>query len=411
MLGLALMGLILGTGCPQSQDIDTDQGDGYGDETSIRISSPAEGATVSPGFQVRFSTGASVDLVRALVDNEAATSFLDAEGLRSVDLSADPGRHTVSLVAYTADRAELSRDEVHLKVVSESAEGWVSIVTPPSGSSPVEPVQVVVDASANVVEIRVYAEDRLLGEVGPEGVFTADFASTGTPRPLEVRAYDDLGELLATDVVDITPEAATDPGASDYNELVLALMGTYPTDGTYTYYWPSSGSWSGSTRDLWYRGTLVADDGGYSACYCSGITWELYLRTWMEWDGQGDDLNGLSAGEVLEMRRDWYVRELDGPGPSTALEGQGLGVEVRSFAHWRPGDFIQLWRTTGSGHTVVFDGWIYDTDGNIVGMDYVSCQGSTDGYGWNTEYFGPFEGALDPLLMFAGRGLMPTDWY
>ena len=54
---------------------------------------------------------------------------------------------------------------------------------------------------------------------------------------------------------------------------------------------------------------------------------------------------------------------------------------------------------------------VTDDAGNRLGMDYVSCQGSTDGYGLNDEYFGSHSGALDPANMYAGRGWLPELWY
>ena len=67
-------------------------------------------------------------------------------------------------------------------------------------------------------------------------------------------------------------------------------------------------------------------------------------------------------------------------------------------------------RLGGSGHTVVFMGFEEDDLGNLTGLSYVSCQGASDGFGVNTESFGAFSGAIDPLLIFAGRAAMPSSW-
>lgn len=411
---LGLAAIPTGLGCNRNADVDTDPGDMFGDTDTVRITAPEEGATVEDTFSLEFTAGSEVEWVQVEADAEPASAYVAASD-GEIELTLDDGRHTLVLAGFDGARSELTRDILHVRVLpDQTTEGWVTIASPVDGSHPIDPVQVVVDASSTIDTIEVWASGYHLGDVPPDGVFTADFVTTGTERVLEVRGLAG-GQQISSDSIEITPESPEPVAASDFNQLVLDLIETYPDDGTYSYYWPSSGNWSGSTRDLWYQDTLIADDGGYSSCYCSGITWELFVRAWQEWDrahgGDGDDLNGLSASEVLDMRRDWYVRELDGPGPSIAMELTGTGHTVESFADWRPGDFVQIWRTSGSGHSVVFMGWLTDTDGNILGMDYVSCQGSTDGFGRNDEYFGPFSGALDPLKLYAGRGLMPGDHY
>jgi hypothetical protein len=66
-------------------------------------------------------------------------------------------------------------------------------------------------------------------------------------------------------------------------------------------------------------------------------------------------------------------------GAAGALGYVGLGVEV-SFAEARRGDFVQLWRTDASGHSVIFEHWVdeegnalkeYDAD-RAVGLKYIS---------------------------------------
>jgi hypothetical protein len=47
---------------------------------------------------------------------------------------------------------------------------------------------------------------------------------------------------------------------------------------------------------------------------------------------------------------------------------------------------MQLWRTTKSGHSVIFLSWI-EKDGKRIGFNYRSSQGSTAGIGDAAEYF------------------------
>ena len=52
------------------------------------------------------------------------------------------------------------------------------------------------------------------------------------------------------------------------------------------------------------------------------------------------------------------------------------------------GDFVQLWRHSGSGHSCIFRAWVRDDDDEIVGLRYWSTQSSTDGIGERVERFG-----------------------
>ena len=52
----------------------------------------------------------------------------------------------------------------------------------------------------------------------------------------------------------------------------------------------------------------------------------------------------------------------------------------------RRGDFAQIWRNNGSGHSVVFLDWVRE-DGAIVGLRYWSTQPATDGIGERVERF------------------------
>jgi hypothetical protein len=271
-------------------------------------------------------------------------------------------------------------------------------------------VRFVVDASEGVDRVRLLADGWELGEVEPGGLLTYTFEGTGYARTVEAVALDGDAEV-ATDSITITVLPGTDPDPSAFNDVVLRLLSGYPTDGTHGYLW--DGSYDGTTRDIWYRDALVAEANADGDCFCVGITFEVYMRAFQEIDATagGDGiLNGLDVADMLEFRTDWYVRDLWGPGPSVAFENWGVGEEVTDLADVLPGDFVQLWRHSGSGHSVVFLGWQTAGDGTITGMDYWSCQGSTDGIGYASESFGSSGSTLDPSYLFAGRAWMPEDW-
>ena len=92
---------------------------------------------------------------------------------------------------------------------------------------------------------------------------------------------------------------------------------------------------------------------------------------------------------------------------AAAIERFGFGRRIRDLEEAEPGDFMDLNRADGSGHTVVFFGWLRGS-GRIIGLRYWSSQRSTKGIGYNAEYFRdnpPHElrGSLMRAPMYIGR--------
>jgi hypothetical protein len=118
----------------------------------------------------------------------------------------------------------------------------------------------------------------------------------------------------------------------------------------------------------------------------------------------------MSVADLSEFRVDWFIRDLWGDGNVDALYNYGLGEEVTDFADAQIGDSVQFWRNSGSGHNVLFIDWVYDSDGDITGLEYWSTQGSTDGIGYNIESFGTSGSTINPAYTFIARPAMPWDW-
>ena len=83
----------------------------------------------------------------------------------------------------------------------------------------------------------------------------------------------------------------------------------------------------------------------------------------------------VPSGEVVKLA--W-------PGPWT------VDVRVKTG----PGDFVQLWRHDGSGHSVIFLDWVRDGEA-LVGLRYWSTQTTTNGIGEAVERFGTEGRAID----------------
>ena len=189
---------------------------------------------------------------------------------------------------------------------------------------------------------------------------------------------------------------------------------TYPTDGSYAFWWPEDTDWYGTTQDIYYLDELVAYGDPEHRSYCVGLTFEVLMLSFLALDeasGGDGSLNGITVDDLTDFRIDWFVRDLWGDGPGPALEGYGLGERVTDPADVRPGDFIQFWRHSGSGHNAIFVDWERDpADDAIIGVRYWSTQGSTGGIGYNEEFFGSTGSRIHPSYFYAARMAMPEDW-
>lgn len=392
-----------------------ERADGFVRDTTVRVTSPANGEAVGGSFVVTYEAGAGVDHVRLYANARGqgpAERPEDGGGEIEVVVDQD-GRYALALVGYDAAGVELSKHSLAVRVAGAS-ESWVTVVSPADGANVPNPVQFVLDASDNVERVTLAADGWVFAEGGPGERFTYTFDGTGYARDIVVDGFDAAGALVASDSITLTVEPGTEPVDSDWNAVVLGLVEEYPTDGSYGYYWPEDdGVWFGTTREIWYRGERMSTADPYHRSFCVGLTWEVFMRAFDQVDrATGGDgvVNGMTVADMEEFRTDWFVRELYGAGAADAVENYGVGERVTDWADIRPGDVLQFWRHSGSGHNNLFVEWVYDGDGEIAGVTYWSTQSSTDGVGYNTEYFGTGGSSIDPSSFFAARVYMPEDW-
>ncbi len=180
------------------------------------------------------------------------------------------------------------------------------------------------------------------------------------------------------------------PKLGDFNSYVLDVVKTYPTDGTHDYYWPKSGGWSGNARTLYYDGKVLLKGDAKGRCYCCGLTFEVFLQAWEAWCKKVKrpyKIRDMTSKDVLAFKRDWFGSAEHRDTLHGAVTKRGLGVRIEKWEDAKAGDFVQLWRHSGSGHSVVFKQWKKKGKA-IVGITYWSTQKSTKGIGERTELFG-----------------------
>ncbi|MEM8875757.1 MAG: hypothetical protein AAGD32_16040 [Planctomycetota bacterium] len=196
-----------------------------------------------------------------------------------------------------------------------------------------------------------------------------------------------LGLLLVL-AVGLTVE---DPSAP-MRARVIEIANNYPDGGGYK--WADTGV----PHDIEHDGkTLLAKS--ESGTFCCGFTLAVAMRVGEEFGV----FEGKSFDQMKQFQRDWYgvSAAVGDPLMSTAMTNLGVGGPV-AVDDALPGDFLQYWRTGGSGHSVVFLAWVED-DGQRVGIRYRSSNGSTDGIGTTEERFAGHGGKVDPQQLYFAR--------
>lgn len=155
------------------------------------------------------------------------------------------------------------------------------------------------------------------------------------------------------------------------------------------YFWDSRGKTYGTLGDVTYGNTVFkgAED---KRTYCCGITLQVLLEACKK--------KGIDLKSIYPIYRDWFIINIkkdlpiwENKGPVDALVKRGFATEVK-LSELEQGDFGQIWRKNGSGHSII--GIQYFTDKGIPALKYWSSQPSTNGIGYKTEYF---DGVKNPI--------------
>jgi len=192
------------------------------------------------------------------------------------------------------------------------------------------------------------------------------------------------------------------------NRSVTAWYKTYPTDGTHRYFW--TGSSYGVTQDVYYLGELIAPTDASHTTYCCGLTFETCVLAYEDYNtSHGHSTIGtMNVDDMRSFRRIWYGVTDAEKLCARAVTDYQLGEEINNFEEMQEGDFVQFWRRSGSGHSVIFVDWVRNATQEITGFDYWSSQSSTNGIGYNTEFFGDSSG-VNRERFWAARLRKPRD--
>lgn len=175
---------------------------------------------------------------------------------------------------------------------------------------------------------------------------------------------------------------------------VLKVARSYKDGGGYE--WKGSGV----PEEIQFKGERILPKGAKT--YCSGFTFAVVMKA----ANQRRLLHDKTVEQIRAFQKQWYgaTKESAETQCAFALERFGIGAAVKP-QRAKPGDFLQLWRTDQSGHSVVFLEWVKE-DGRPIGVKYRSTQKSTDGIGDRIEYLADApgkNGKVDPARMYFCR--------
>jgi hypothetical protein len=187
---------------------------------------------------------------------------------------------------------------------------------------------------------------------------------------------------------------------SKYGTDSLAVARAFEPLAFGSYKWNSSG---GLPIDVYFKSSdPIFKKTADGSTYCTGYTFAVGFATALN----RGLLNDFTDKDIVKMQVVWndgiaknYPKLcVDAIAKPLASNLKALGKEV-SLEDTKAGDFCQIWRTSGSGHSVVVVETI-KKDNKITGLKYYSSNGKVNpttkrtGAGENTEYFSDSGGTM-----------------
>ncbi len=344
------------------------------------------------------------------------------------------------------DADEEQDTDVALEPQDDTTDGaWVSILEPLEGAEVANPVTFVFSAGPDVITVSFECEGWPLHPdplPADRGTLTYEFSGVNFERHVVLTGHDASGAVLATDEVHFTPTEEScaipdQPGFNHYTVAAINDIALYPKDGTYPYCWEYYGDTCG---DMWgqiydglYGGELLFAGGG--DCFCSGHTLEIFLRAYRLWlddaglpattlfvhMGSSLAVEDVDIGDFYQRWQGFGVASTASAADAFEMAGIGENLYEDRWDEALPGDYVNLSRSTGSGHAVIFVDWVYEAS-ERVGLRYYGCNGSgqscpdpddplntsgNSGPSFVTEYFEGYGGTVLPSYLFVGRVWMP----
>jgi len=322
---------------------------------------------------------------------------------------------------------------------TESSPAFATLLSPQPGEVVETPVTIRFRTSPDVVSVALFADEVPLQSAAIPASrrhHVADLHGVNLTRRLRLEGYSAGGELLAQDLVDFVPSRGYLEPPHGFNAHVVGAINSlllYPRDGSTPYCWRDCPGSMGMIHDVTYQGQHAWD--GEGSCFCSGHTLEILLdgiRRWRAFHGVEEsepfgDLTyrALHGGDFYQYWQGYGVSQA--ASSADALEHARIGYRLHESA-WdlaQPGDFVNISRTNGTGHSAIFVAWKRRRT-RIVGLRYYGCNRAghshpdelspgnrqgISGPSFITEYFVGHGGYVLPEWVFVGHVVDPFLGY
>ena len=309
----------------------------------------------------------------------------------------------------------------------------VSITVPADGLILPNPVTFEYTVTPGIARVAFYVDGFPMQErpFAPGGRYAYRFSGVNVLRRVELAGLDAAGREVARDSVTVLPSAGYVVEPPGFNRYVIRAVNDwvlYPKDGSYPYCWRECPGSVGMIHDTSYLGEVRwAGDG---SCVCTGHTLEVFLDAYRRWQSEARVPENLPFGALSGdgLRREFYqfwqgFGAAETASCADAFEAAGIGYNLypEQWTDALPGDFVNISRTNGTGHAVIFIRWVTDAEDRIVGLRYYGCNRSGDsrpdpddpanrsvsGPSFKTERFDGWGGTLIPSYLFLGRVVDP----
>ncbi len=339
-VGLVLVAFLLVSGM-----VACDIGGGASKPT-IAITAPTSDAQFEEGEEVTVLSSANdakgVTRVELYVDGDLyrTDSAPSAEGETSLAMiqtwvAADPGMHTLSVIAYNVDGAESEPWAVTIEVV-----GSGGVVTPPtpttSGGPPPEATNTPPPPEATDTPLP------------PEETAAPP---TDTPEPTNTPEEEvELPDLVLDGL-------SINPGDPDWGESIevavdVSNMGMAPAGPHKILF-----RWGSGDFDVceWDRGTLNPGGGGTNHCTVDHVYTSFTTEATVDWRGAVEESNEDNNSMQLSMEvgpapPDLHITEIRfSPDPPVQDSANHVGVQVHNQGGTAAGSFKVTWRSGEPG--------------------------------------------------------------
>ena len=362
----------------------------------------------------------------------------DAAGAADSEASEDTGVDTGNEQLDTVE--DILALDVSSPDVWTPPEGpFVEFLSPVDGEIAHNPVTFKFQAGNGVVTVALFADDFPLQSKpfdASTGIHEYDFTGVNVLRLVVAEGYSETGQLLAEDAVEFIASEGYLVEPEGFNAFVVRSIndwGQFPKNGTYPYCWKDCPDSMGMVHATTYLGELLWE--GEGSCFCTGHTLEVFLdaiRLRQVEYGLGEDeqfgnltWDSVHGGDFYQHWQGYGVATEASSANAFEEAEIGFNLYEEEWGQVLPGDFVNLSRTNGTGHAVIFISWVREGE-TIVGLRYYGCNSSADshpdpndpslmsdvsGPSFQTEKFNDFGGKVIPAYLFIGHIVDPLTGF